>query len=169
MLFVRAFYLLLQHMLGCLLTARCPPMQDWEAEADTGLHLMGASDCCKHKWAGCHYCARHGALKRCQQVECDRRERRRLEAVFLKYGFRGLLGLTSCEDRELENVEWTVASVFSVWDKCCRLKLTIHYPFNLTPPLIRLSFWEVRSHQVSFAVTANPIYHDTCSVTLPLT
>lgn len=48
----------------------------------------------------------------------------------------GLLGLTSCEEGELENVEWTVASVFSVLDKCCRPELTIHYPFSP-------SFWEV--------------------------
>lgn len=32
-----------------LLTARGPPTQDREAEADAGLHLMGTSDRCKHK------------------------------------------------------------------------------------------------------------------------
>lgn len=47
---------------------------------------------------------------------------------------RGPLGLTSCEEGELENVEWTVAGVFSVLDKCCRPKLTIHYPSNPAPP-----------------------------------
>lgn len=40
---------------------------------------------------------------------------------------RGLLGLTSCEERELENVEWTVASVFSV--------LVLHTKANYTLPI----------------------------------
>lgn len=44
-----------QCMLSCLLTASCLPMWEWEAEADTGLHLMGASECCKQEWPGCHY------------------------------------------------------------------------------------------------------------------
>lgn len=77
-------------------------------------------------------------------MEGDSRERRRLGVVFLNYGFSGLLGLTSCEGGELENVEWTVASVFSVLDKCCRPKLTIYYPFSPGPPPPKfICSWEV--------------------------
>lgn len=153
-------------MLSGLLTARCPPVLDWQAEAGTGLHLMGTSDSCKHKWAGCHYCAPLWALKRCWQVECDSGERRRSGVVFLNYGFRGLLGFTSCEEGELENVEWTVAGVFSVLDKCCRSKLTIHYLFSQVPHQFIWAGENSWSYQVSLAVTANPIYHDTFSMSL---
>lgn len=54
----------------------------------------------------------------------------------MNYGFRGLLGLTSWEEGQQENVEWTVASLFSV----CTPKLTIHYSFNPTPPSIHLNY-----------------------------
>lgn len=46
---LRHFLLGLMHMPSCLLTSNCPPMQDWEAEADTGPHLMGVIECCKQK------------------------------------------------------------------------------------------------------------------------
>ena len=151
-------------MLSSLLTARCPPMQDWQAEAGTDLHLMWTSDCCKHKWAGCHYCALLCALKRCQQVECDSRERRRLGVVVLNYGFRGLRGLTSCEEGDFENVEWTVAGVFSVLNKCWRPKLAIHYPFSQASLQFIWAGENSRSHQVSLAVTTIPIYHTSWAV-----
>lgn len=62
--------------------------------------------------------------------------------------------------REQQNVEWRVTSVFPV----CAPKLTIH-PIQPSPQFICASerSW---SHQASLAVTANPIYHDACSVTL---
>lgn len=37
--------------------------------------------------------------------------------VLLNYGLRGLLGFTSCEEREPENAAWTVEVVFPVLDK----------------------------------------------------
>lgn len=37
--------------------------------------------------------------------------------VLLNYGLRGLLGFTSCEEGEPENVAWTVEVVFPVLDK----------------------------------------------------
>lgn len=72
------------------------------------------------------------------------REAEEIGSGILNYGFRSLLGLTSCKEEELENVERTMAGVFLVLDKCCGPKLTIYYPFNpATPTPFHLSNWEV--------------------------
>lgn len=146
-----------QRMLSCLLTASCPPMWEWEAEADTGLHLMEASECCKQEWPGCHYTVFLKDVSRHSETAGSEGDRKlcfwitTLEALWISPAVR---------KGEQQNVEWRVTSVFPV----CAPKLTIH-PIQPSPQFICASerSW---SHEASLAVTANPIYHDACSVTL---
>jgi len=105
-----------------LLTARGPPTQDREAKADAGLRLMGTSDCCEHKMGWLSLLpAPLCCWNMLQQVDCSSMVVGS-GIFFWVMGFRGPPSLTSCEKGELENAEETVATVFSVSDKCCRPK-----------------------------------------------
>lgn len=159
-------------MLRGLLTAKCPPRKHWEAEAGTGLHLMGARDRCKHKRAGCHY-----FVLLCALIDVNRWNVTAGSGGDCKW-YLWIMGSEACSVSPAVRKR-CLRTLSGQWRVCFQYKTSAAdhcWPF-ITHSILRclhpLQFiWATErswSVQVAFAVTAYPIHHNTHSVTLSLT